>query len=69
MVGVTLTDATDGHTPNINNTGKWMKVLDQATALCAKFWENKAYSGSKSVDSFQNSNPLVADLKKKLIRH
>ena len=36
---VTLPDTIDGVTPNENDKEGWLKVLDNATVLCAKFWD------------------------------
>ena len=64
IIGVTLPDDIDGHTPKPSDTEGWMKVLDQATILCSKFWDQKVYAGYPiSVETFLSDNPLVPAIK------
>ena len=61
---VTLPDSIDGVTPAPNDSQGWMDVLDNATDLCARFWDGKFYSGFPiSVETFKSHNPLIAHIK------
>ena len=64
IIGVTLPNNIDGKIPTANDEKGWMEVLDNATILCARFWNKKMYSGFPiSVETFLSSNPLVSPIK------
>ena len=63
IVGVTLPDL-DGKIPCASDNDGWMRVLDSATILCAKFWDKKYYSGFPiSVETLLSDN-LCPQLRK-----
>ena len=64
IVGVTLPDHIARKIPCASDNDGWMRVLDSATILCAKFWDKKYYSGFPiSVETFLSDNPLVSPIK------
>ena len=64
IIGVTLPDNIDGKIPKPADADSWMKVLDNATVLCSKFWDKKVYAGYPiSVETFLSDNPLVPAIK------
>jgi len=65
IVTVTLPDDIDGVKPAYNDYEGWMKVLDNAVDVCARFWHNKEYCGIPVlVETFKSNNPLVPHLRR-----
>ena len=59
-----MPDHIAGKIPCASDNDGWMRVLDSATILCAKFWDKKYYSGFQiSVETFLRDNPLVSPIK------
>ena len=55
----------DGKIPDSNDKEGWLKVLDNPTELCSKFWNNKVYDGFPiEVKTFLSNNPLIDPIKK-----
>ena len=64
LIGVILPIDILGEVPD-ENSDEWLKVLDQAASLCAKFWDGKFHDGFKvSAQTFLSTDPLLEDLKK-----
>ena len=63
---VTLPDHIDGVKPNVNDEAGWLKVLDNAVDLCARFWAGKRYGGFPIVvESFKSTHPAIPTMKKR----
>ena len=64
IVTVTLPDHIDGVKPAFNDCLGWMKVLDNAVDICARFWHERKYDGVPFlVETFKSDNYLVPHLK------
>ena len=64
IIGVILPDEIDGKVPQPGDSVAWMKVLDNATITCSKFWDKKVYAGYPiSTETFLSDNPLIPAIK------
>ena len=53
-----------GETPKENDEEGWLKILDMATSLCARFWDGKKYNGfTVNALPFLSNNRNIDELK------